>query len=182
MPINIPNLLTAARVISIPLVLVLHFNGHLGMSIVVLVLGLITDFLDGFLARRLNQETHFGAIFDPIADKFVALGFYGYIAWQGMAPNWFVGIVLLRNFSQLMSVPILIFWLKKTFYVKPSRFAKWATGLSDIFIFIPLYLVTIDASVLYTICFLIGSCELYILMTYLPRLLQIATGRHDTFT
>ncbi len=109
MPINIPNLLTLLRIFLIPAIIILHAQGFIKSSFVILCLGLLTDFFDGHLARKLNQETHFGAIFDPIADKFVALGFYGYIFAYDLAPWWLLAIILVRNFSQLMCIPIL-FW------------------------------------------------------------------------
>lgn len=181
MPINIPNLLTLLRILLIPAILILHSFGFIKASFVILCLGLLTDFFDGHLARKLGQETDFGAIFDPIADKFVALGFYGYILANDLAPWWLLTIILIRNFSQLMCIPILIWWLKKSFKVKPTMFAKWVTAISDIFIFVPLYF----SSFLPTIEILLvvlAIAEFYIFITYVPRLYQIATDKHDTFT
>ena len=102
-----------------------------------------------------------------------------------MAPWWFCGVLFLRNFSQLLCVPILIWWLKKTFFVKPSFFAKATTAVSDIYIFLPMYILsfyTIDKSILNTLMLLISVFEFKIFITYVPRLYQIATDKHDTFT
>lgn len=181
MPINIPNLLTLFRIVSILPIIYLHKNGESTASLILLAIGLLTDFFDGHLARRLHQETHFGAIFDPIADKMVAIGFYSYLAYESLIPWWFGTIILLRNFSQILSLPILVWWLKKTFFVRPSFFAKMATAASDAFIFLPLYL-TIKAEVMLPIMILIALAESAILLTYIPRLYQIATDQHDTFT
>lgn len=73
---NIPTLLTLARIALIPLfigVFYLHFlwndlRLHLIAAAIFLIAGL-TDYLDGYLARRLNQSTRFGAFLDPVADK-----------------------------------------------------------------------------------------------------------------
>ena len=180
MPINIPNLLTLIRIVLIPVIILLHSLEYIYASLFVLGFALLTDFFDGYFARRLKQETEFGAIFDPIADKIVAICFYGYLFLTDLIPVWFAWIILMRNFSQLMSVPILIWWLKKKFYVRPNWFAKWATAISDFFIFIPLYL-TIPENFTIPIMVIISLMESYILMNYLPRLFQIATDRHDTF-
>lgn len=193
---NIPNVLTLLRVLFIPVVIMLYLRGEQGLALVFLIFSLLTDFLDGRLARALGQETHFGAIFDPIADKFVAMGYYSLIAYLQAAPLWFISIILVRNFAQFLSVPLLIVWLKRSFSVKPSFFAKFATAVSDLFLFVPLYFVpfleeqdflhdTDMEAVIYTGIGLaalgIAVMELRILITYLPRLIGIARGTHDTF-
>lgn len=77
MPLNIPNLLTWFRIIMIPVfigvfylsdqTLNLHYK-HL-LSTLIFAFAAITDWLDGFLARTLNQTSAFGAFLDPVADK-----------------------------------------------------------------------------------------------------------------
>ena len=185
MPINIPNILTLFRLLTVPIILFLYHGDYLVIALVLMALSLVTDFFDGYLARKLKQETHFGAIFDPIVDKFVGVCFYSYMLYFEMLPWWFCLIIVLRNFSQILSVPILIWWLKKDFKVAPSRFAKWVTALSDIFLFIPYFVlpfVPIQSAQLIIPMTILAVCELIILGTYLPRLVQISMGKHDTFT
>ena len=72
MPINIPNTLTLLRIVLIPvlvLVFYLPFRGHLLVAAAVFALAAVTDWVDGYLARRLGQTTPFGAFLDPVADK-----------------------------------------------------------------------------------------------------------------
>ncbi len=72
MPINIPNLLTVLRLILVPVMVVvfyLPFNGHLLVAAGIFTLAAVTDWFDGYLARRLGQTTAFGAFLDPVADK-----------------------------------------------------------------------------------------------------------------
>ncbi|RUR36106.1 CDP-diacylglycerol--glycerol-3-phosphate 3-phosphatidyltransferase [Vreelandella populi] len=69
---NIPNLLTLARVAFIPLLVVLFYlpyNWSLPLAAALFALASVTDWLDGYLARRWNQSTPFGAFLDPVADK-----------------------------------------------------------------------------------------------------------------
>jgi CDP-diacylglycerol--glycerol-3-phosphate 3-phosphatidyltransferase len=71
-PINIPNALTLLRILLVPvlvLVFYLPFNGHLLVAAAIFALAAITDWFDGYLARRLGQMTPFGAFLDPVADK-----------------------------------------------------------------------------------------------------------------
>ena len=72
MPINIPNALTLLRILLVPvlvLVFYLPFNGHLVVAAAIFAVAAITDWFDGYLARRLGQMTPFGAFLDPVADK-----------------------------------------------------------------------------------------------------------------
>jgi len=69
---NLPNILTLSRILMIPVFVVLFyvpFTWHFVMSAAVFALAAGTDWLDGFLARRLDQSTPFGAFLDPVADK-----------------------------------------------------------------------------------------------------------------
>jgi len=184
MKFNIPNTLTLFRIILIPVTIYTHYLDLKILSLGIFAFMAITDYLDGYFARKLNQETNFGAIFDPIADKVVGISFYSYLLINSIIPTWFCSILIVRNFAQFLCIPILVWWLKKEFFVRPSRFAKWATAISDIFIIIPLYFtdfINLDSTVLIIIMSVISIIELRILLTYLPRLYQIAIGAHDTF-
>jgi CDP-diacylglycerol--glycerol-3-phosphate 3-phosphatidyltransferase len=69
---NIPNTLTVLRVLLVPVLVVvfyLPFKNHLLVAAAVFAIAAVTDWLDGYLARRLGQTTKFGAFLDPVADK-----------------------------------------------------------------------------------------------------------------
>ncbi len=73
---TIPTLLTWARIASIPLIIgVYYLDWHVGtknlVATTLFVLFALTDWLDGYLARKLNQTSAFGAFLDPVADKFL---------------------------------------------------------------------------------------------------------------
>ena len=77
MPLNVPNLLTWLRIVAIPLLVAIYYlpDQWLGaqdknLAATILFIGAaVTDWLDGYLARRLNQTSAFGAFLDPVADK-----------------------------------------------------------------------------------------------------------------
>ncbi len=72
MSINIPNSLTLLRIFLIPVLVVvfyLPFKNHLMVAAVIFAFAAVTDWIDGYLARRLDQMTSFGAFLDPVADK-----------------------------------------------------------------------------------------------------------------
>ena len=70
---TIPNVLTIIRIILIPVFVVLFFKGHKMAALAVFCAASLTDMLDGYLARKLNQITDFGKLFDPLADKLMVL-------------------------------------------------------------------------------------------------------------
>jgi len=73
-PLNIPNLLTLLRILLIPfffVVYVLDAGWSNQVATFIFVVAAITDWLDGYMARRLNQYTAFGAFLDPVADKLI---------------------------------------------------------------------------------------------------------------
>ena len=73
---NLPNLLTLTRILLIPIFVLVYISPGQGTYLIAAVLfGLaaFTDWLDGFLARRLNQTTPFGAFLDPVADKLIVV-------------------------------------------------------------------------------------------------------------
>ena len=72
MELNIPNSLTVSRIIMVPilvLVFYLPFENHELVAAGIFALAAITDWLDGYLARKLAQTSKFGAFLDPVADK-----------------------------------------------------------------------------------------------------------------
>ena len=76
MPLNLPNLLTWLRIVLIPLFVgIFYFGGWVSkteqnlVATVIFTVAAVTDWLDGWLARRLNQTSAFGAFLDPVADK-----------------------------------------------------------------------------------------------------------------
>jgi len=79
---NVPNLLTMSRIILIPLIIGLYYvpadllsmEAKNQAATAVFIVAAVTDWLDGYLARRLNQMSAFGAFLDPVADKLIVVG------------------------------------------------------------------------------------------------------------
>ena len=82
MPVNLPNLVTLLRILLIPLIVGifylpdewLSYEGKNIAATAIFIVAAITDWLDGYLARKLDQMSAFGAFFDPVADKLVVVG------------------------------------------------------------------------------------------------------------
>ena len=74
MIINIPNVLTLMRIAMLPLLVVIYLSDHplaMPISALLFIQAGLTDWLDGYLARKLNQQSAFGAFLDPVADKLI---------------------------------------------------------------------------------------------------------------
>ena len=74
MPLTIPNILTVARIIAIPIFIIAYFlspDQKNTVAVAIFVLAALTDWLDGFLARKLKEVSPFGAFLDPVADKLI---------------------------------------------------------------------------------------------------------------
>ncbi len=73
---SIPNLITYSRLISIPLIISLYLSGMYTLKLlafIIFIIASLSDFLDGYLARKLSQESMLGKIIDPIADKLLVI-------------------------------------------------------------------------------------------------------------
>jgi hypothetical protein len=90
---NLPNKLTVLRIIMIPICLGLWALGQPVLSAAVFALAAITDFLDGYIARKQKIVTVFGKFADPVADKVLVLTAMIFLCADGRLPAWAVAIV-----------------------------------------------------------------------------------------
>jgi CDP-diacylglycerol--glycerol-3-phosphate 3-phosphatidyltransferase len=106
---NLPNSLTVARIFLVPIlvsVLLTRFEGRLVLGLPVelvaaAIFGLaaLTDWLDGYLARRRHQVTWVGQVLDPIADKLLISATLISLVQLGLAPAWMVTVIIGREFA-----------------------------------------------------------------------------------
>ncbi len=96
--LTVPNLITVARLACLPIYLVVLFGADDRSSAAYLlaVLG-ITDFADGYVARRFDQGSELGKVLDPVADRLLFLLGAGAILVDGSVPAWFAVAVLARE-------------------------------------------------------------------------------------
>jgi len=89
---NLANFMTFLRILAIPVFIGVYysdFTGHYLVSSLIFILACITDWLDGYLARKLDQCTPFGAFLDPVADKILVTVALVMLAANFASP-WFV--------------------------------------------------------------------------------------------
>lgn len=93
----LPNLVTLARLLAVPMVVWLILSGHWTPAFWVFFVASVTDGLDGFLARSLNARSQVGAYLDAIADKALLVSVYISLGQAGQIPLWLVIMVVSRD-------------------------------------------------------------------------------------
>lgn len=114
--VTLPNAFTLFRLCCIPLFLYLLFGRDNRAGAAWLLGGLgATDWVDGWLARRLNQTSEFGKIFDPIADRILFIVGIGGIIIDHAAPLWIAWAVVAREviFGGTVAIATLVFGMKR---------------------------------------------------------------------
>lgn len=110
---NVPNILSMARLLGVPLFLWLILWPEFGgpnndlWALVVLAFSGISDYLDGKLARRWNQVSSLGRILDPAADRLYILSTLVGLTWREILPLWLTALLLARELMLLVMVWLL---------------------------------------------------------------------------
>jgi cardiolipin synthase len=104
---TVPNLLSLLRLALVPVFLVLILNGFNLEAVIVLIVASVTDYLDGYFARKLNQETRLGQLLDPAADRLYIFATLIGLSVVGYIPIWLPMIVIGRDLLLLFTYPIL---------------------------------------------------------------------------
>ncbi|HMO11930.1 MAG TPA: CDP-alcohol phosphatidyltransferase family protein, partial [Actinotalea sp.] len=92
-----PNLISAARLVMVPVFAVLAFTGRDLAALAVLAVSAASDWLDGVLARRLGQTSRLGELLDPAADRLFILVTLVVLAVRQDVPWWLVGVIVGRD-------------------------------------------------------------------------------------
>ena len=100
---QIPNLLTIGRILFIPIFIFIltignSIESHIVAAIIFAVAS-ITDYLDGYLARKWNVVSNFGKFADPMADKLLVMSAFIMLIELGMAPAWIVAVIICRELA-----------------------------------------------------------------------------------
>lgn len=99
---NLPNILTLFRIFTVPLLVVViltKFEGKEILGISIVIVASLTDWLDGFIARRRRQVTKLGVHLDPIADKLLVCSAFVALVQEGLVQAWMVVIIIGREIA-----------------------------------------------------------------------------------
>lgn len=95
---NIANQLTILRIILVPVFMYFLLAGNMNLAAAIFIIASLTDFLDGYLARKMNLITNLGKFMDPLADKVLVMAAFICLVEIGSVSSWAVVIILGREF------------------------------------------------------------------------------------
>jgi cardiolipin synthase (CMP-forming) len=123
---NLPNTLTIGRVALVPITIWLIAVGRYQAAFWCFVIAGVTDAIDGWLARKLDQRTELGAYLDPIADKALLVSIYVTLAIMGHAPVWLAILVVFRDIV-IVGAIILSWVIARPITIAPLYVSKMNT-------------------------------------------------------
>lgn len=138
-----PNQLTVMRIILTPVFFFLFLTGEpllIQISLVVYLIAAITDWYDGWLARKFNYITEWGKFLDPLADKILTSGAFLAFVFIGVLDFWMVLVIILRDFL-ITGLRVYADFKKRSFTT--SVLAKWKTFIQMAFIYYLLLFYTL---------------------------------------
>ena len=124
---NIPNLITLARILSVPIMVWAISSGEMLFAFVLFVLAGLSDAVDGYLAKRFGTASELGAYLDPIADKALIVSIYVTLGISGAVHRALVILVVSRDIM-IVGAVMLAWVVGKPIAAKPLLVSKLNTG------------------------------------------------------
>lgn len=133
----IPNILTTARLILVPIFAYLMLGtGNYPAAVAVLLLSCFTDILDGYIARHYNMISNFGKVYDPFADKLMQITVIVCLAISGIIPWWIIAVIICKEIAMIVIGGIL--YIKKIVV-----YSRWYGKASTVIFYIAMTAITI---------------------------------------
>lgn len=123
---NLPNLITLARILCVPVVVWAIAANQMLLAFVLLLAAGLSDAVDGFLAKRFGMQSELGAYLDPLADKVLIVSIYVALGITEAVPRWLVILVVSRDLM-IVGAFILSWLVDKPVPVRPLMVSKLNT-------------------------------------------------------
>ena len=120
--LTLPNFLTVLRIIAVP-IFIIFFRKNLQIASIIFFLAIITDVVDGIVARLLKSRSLLGSMLDPLADKLLIDTAFLLFAFNDKIPDW-IAIVIISRDVLLVIGWILMYIITSNIKVEPSIFGK----------------------------------------------------------
>src|SRR6056297_502311 len=137
---NLANTITMARLVLTPFVIASLAYGQVNLALGLLALALVSDVLDGLVARKLNQITYLGQVLDPLADKTLFMSLFGLFSWNGQIPMIAFALFLVPHLALIVAGGFMYQWdqsvIPSNVWGKTSSFLV-SVGLIAVFFKIP---------------------------------------------
>ncbi|HEX2235920.1 MAG TPA: CDP-alcohol phosphatidyltransferase family protein [Actinomycetota bacterium] len=105
--LTVPNALSLARLATVPVFVWLFVSGRENAAVVVYGIGAVSDFFDGYLARRMGAVTTLGKLLDPLADRVLIVALCIALLARGVLSPWLAGAIVGRDLILLSLWPVL---------------------------------------------------------------------------
>ncbi len=159
---NLANQITIIRILLIPIFMYFMYSNSDNSSYIALAIFIIaslTDFLDGYIARKYNMVTNLGKFLDPLADKILVISAMIMFVEKGLLPAWVVVVIVFREFTITGFRTIAA---SEKIVIEASMWGKWKTTFQMLMI-IGLFFDLKDFNYIKTI--LIGMTILFTLLS-----------------
>jgi len=129
--LSLPNFITIARILLVPVVVMMINAGYMSYAFVLFIIAGISDGVDGFIAKRFNQVTELGAYLDPVADKILLVSIYVALGQLDHLPGWLVIFVVSRDLLIIGAV-MLAWFMGMNVKIAPLMVSKANTTMQII--------------------------------------------------
>ena len=176
---NIPNILSLARIILTPLFIILLFDDFKMakvFALLVFAIAAITDAYDGYLARKYNQITPEGKFLDPLADKILVLSAFISFAFINIIDFWMVGLIIFRD---LFVTGLRFILSSRGFEFVTSKLSKYKTAFQLTIIILTLIFISIeglDINIFIPTIVLIKEYKIIYILTAFTAIFTAYTG------
>ncbi len=139
---QIPNLITSLRLVASPILVWLSLQHRYAAALIIVLLAGLTDWLDGFSARRLDVTGKTGVILDPLADKCLLVTLFLTLSWVELIPLWLLALVIVRDLVIVTGA-----WLLRTLRGVRKFIPTMPGKVSTFFQIVFVLLVLVEAAV-----------------------------------
>ena len=163
---TLPNMISLARLLSVPFNVWLIMIDHWRMALFVFCLAGLSDAVDGFLAKKFDMQSRLGRYLDPIADKVLLVSIFIVLGAQDHLPLWLVILVVSRDIL-IGGGLVLLYLFDQPYEPKPLFSSKINTGMQ----------IILAASVIAVFAFSLEEASLYVqILVAATALTTVASG------
>jgi len=149
----IPNILTLLRFFLTPIILYYLNNNKVEISIIIFLVAAITDFFDGYIARKLKIKTYFGQLIDPLADKIFIISILYFFYMKNNINKYFFYFILFKELFLILISSILLILKIKKHKIISKKSGKIAMFFSSIYVL--LLIINLQYKIYYLNFFLV---------------------------
>jgi cardiolipin synthase len=135
--LTIPNFITIARLVAVPLIVWLMIEDLYLMAALVFAIAGLSDAIDGFIAKKFGQESTLGGYLDPIADKALLVSVFVTLGFKGVLPLWLIVLAVSRDIL-IVGAVILSWMMEKPVMMRPLWISKLNTAMQIVLVAVAL--------------------------------------------